>query len=144
MLRILIAPAILALSAPAIAQQADPMAQPAPAPSEPASPEAAPPAEPAPPSDAAAAPSTADREAKVTQLVDAEFPAYDTDKNGELSQAEFSKWVMALHSKAEESGGAAKKDPAAKEKWAKEAFMQADADKSKKISKAEMSQFLQS
>jgi hypothetical protein len=132
--------AVLGLAAtPALAQQAEPMAPAAPTPQ--SAPEA--PAEPAPPADPAAAPSNADREAKVAQLVDTEFPTYDADKNGELSQAEFSKWVMALHSKAEASGGTAKKDPAAKEKWAQDAFAQADADRSKKISKAEMSKFLQ-
>jgi hypothetical protein len=140
MKHLLILSTILALATiPALAQQAEPMAPAAPTPQ--SAPDA--PIEPAPPADPAAAPSTADREAKVAQLVDTEFPTYDADKNGELSQAEFSKWVMALHSKAEASGGAAMKDAAAKEKWAKDAFAQADADKSKKISKAEMSKFLQ-
>jgi hypothetical protein len=140
MKRFLIISAAMALAAtPALAQQAEPMAATAPEPQ--SAPEA--PAEPAPPAEPAAAPNATDREAKVAQLVDAEFPTYDADKNGELSQAEFSQWVMALHSKAEASGGTAKKDPAAQEKWAKDAFAQADADKSKKISKAEMSKFLQ-
>ncbi len=137
---LLIIPAILVLTAtPALAQQAEPMT-PAP-PTPPSVPEAR--IEPTPPADPAAAPSKSDKEVKVAQLVDAEFPTYDADKNGELSQAEFSKWVLALHSKAEASGGTAKKDPAAKKKWVQDAFAQADADKSKKISKAEMSKFLQ-
>ncbi|MGL5840012.1 MAG: EF-hand domain-containing protein [Sphingorhabdus sp.] len=153
MLRILTASSILALAAiPAVAQQADPMAQPAPSspstsPSEPSTSTPAPSAptmqESAPPADAAAAPSSSDRATQVAALVDAEFPTYDADKNGELSQSEFKGWVMALHSKAEEAGGAAKKDQAAKDKWAKDAFTQADADKSKKISKAEMNKFLE-
>jgi hypothetical protein len=142
MLRLLTASAILAIAAPAIAQQTDAMdAPPAPADAP------APAAEPAPAPQAAAAPEAApppaDRAAQVAKLVDSEFPTYDADKNGELSQLEFSKWMMALHSKAESSGNAAKKDAAAKDKWAKDAFIQADADKSKKISKAEMSKFLQ-
>jgi Ca2+-binding EF-hand superfamily protein len=74
--------------------------------------------------------------------VETEFPTYDADKNGELSQSEFSTWVLALHSKAEETGSAAKKDEAAKAKWAKDAFASADADKNKKVSKTEISKFL--
>lgn len=140
MLRILTASSLLALAAtPALAQQADPMApQPAPeaAPAPVAEPlpmtEAAPAAEPA-------TPAAEPKEVTVAKLVDAEFPAYDANKNGDLDQLEFAKWILALH----EAGGTAKQaDAATKEKWAKDAFAAADADKSKKISKAEMNKFL--
>ncbi len=147
MLRILTASSLLALAAtPALAQQTDPMtAQPAlegptateaaPAPGSETAlvQEAAPASEP--PAPAAAEP----KEVTVAKLVDAEFPAYDANKNGDLDQPEFAKWVLALH----EAGGTAKQaDAATKAKWAKDAFAAADADKSKKISKAEMSKFL--
>ena len=130
----------LAVTAPAFAQQADPMATP-PAPEAPitAEPQTSPAPTPEPQAPAAAEP----REATVAKLVESEFPSYDADKNGELSQPEFTNWVMALHSKAEDAGAMAKKmDIAAKTKWANDAFASADADKSKKISKTEMSQFL--
>jgi hypothetical protein len=49
--------------------------------------------------------------------------------------------MLALHAL---SGDAKAKsmDDAAKAKWAKDAFAAADADKSKKVSKAEMNKFL--
>ena len=150
MLRILTASSILALAAmPAIAQQADPMASP-PASEAPTTTQEAPmtaEAAPAPmaeaaPAEPAAPAADTSREANVTKLVEAEFPTYDTDKNGELSQPEFATWVLALQSAAEDKGGTAKKDQAAKAKWAKDAFASADADKNKKISKAEISTFL--
>lgn len=153
MLRILTASSILALATvPAMAQQADSMTTP-PASETPMTTETAPAptAEPMTAEPMTADPSTAQpaapnaatsREASVTQVVDAEFPTYDADKNGDLSQSEFSTWVLALHLKAESTGGTAKKDEAAKAKWAKDAFASADADKNKKISKAEVSKFL--
>lgn len=133
MLRILTASSILALaSVPAMAHQADPMAAPGTEPMTEATTQTAPSAQPAP----AAEP----REVTVAKLVDAEFPTYDADKSGELEEAEFSKWLLALHA----AGGdpAKAKDEAAKMKWAKDGFAAADADKSKKISKAEMNKFL--
>lgn len=150
MYRILTASSILALAAmPAIAQQADPMAAP-PASEAPMTTEEAPmtteqvPAPMAEPAPAQSAASVADpsREANVAKVVETEFPTYDADKNGELSQPEFATWVLALHAKAEEAGGAAKKDGAAKAKWAKDAFATADTDKNKKVSKAEIGKFL--
>lgn len=140
MYRILTASSILALAAvPAIAQQADPMATPAPT-EAPATSEMGPEpmAEPAPAAPAA----DTSREANVAKVVETEFPAYDTDKSGELSETEFSAWVLALHSKAEVAAGTAKKDPAAKAKWAKDAFATADVDKNKKVSKTEIGKFL--
>ena len=142
MLRILTASSILALAAvPAIAQQADPMATP-PATETPDAPDATMTPAPATPAPEAAPAPEAVREATVAKLVETEFPSYDADKNGELTPPEFTNWVLALQSKAEQAGGAAKKDGAAKLKWAKDAFFTADADKSKKISKAEMGKFL--
>lgn len=80
--------------------------------------------------------------ATVTQLIEIEFPSYDADKSGDLNQAEFSKWVLALHSKAEQAQAATAMDAKAKTTWAKNAFATADTDKSKKISKVELNAFL--
>jgi hypothetical protein len=73
--------------------------------------------------------------------VDAEFPAYDANKNGDLDEPEFSKWLLALHA----AGGDAKAkamDETTKMKWAKDGFAAADADKDMKVSKTEMNKFL--
>jgi Ca2+-binding EF-hand superfamily protein len=142
MLRILTASSILALAAvPALAQPADPMAAP-PAPDAPAATEQAPATtQPAPAEPSAAAPAAEPREAQVAKLVDTEFPTYDANKNGDLDQPEFTKWVLALRDAAPDASAKAM-DEAAKAKWAKDAFAAADADKSKKVSKAEMNKFL--
>jgi hypothetical protein len=101
-----------------------PMSEPAPAP------EAAPAPEPAP------APS-ANKADQVKAVVDSEFPVYDADKDGDLSKAEFNKWVTALREKA-----GVGTDPVENKKWLADAFVAADADKSTKVSKTEMSKFL--
>jgi hypothetical protein len=146
MYRLLTLSSALALSAaaPSFAQSTDPLASP-PAPDAPITTEAPAPvepvAEPAPVAEPSA-PAVDAKTATVTQIIETEFPSYDADKSGELTQPEFTAWVLALHSKAEEAQAATKLDAAAKAKWAKDAFATADADKSKKISKAEMSSFL--
>lgn len=158
----------LAAASPAIAQETGPMTTPtaptetpaptaAPAPTEapseldaptstqpaPADPaiaaQPAPMAEPAP---ATAAPAADARAATVATIVETEFPTYDADKSGDLNQPEFSKWVLALHAKAEASQAATAMDEKAKVTWAKNAFATADVDKSKKVSKAELNTFL--
>lgn len=136
MLRILTASSILALAAvPAIAQQADSLAAPAAAEAAAATEQALAPLEPA-------APAVSEpRDVAVAKIVDAEFPAYDANKNGDLDQPEFTKWILALHNASADASAKAM-DEAAKVKWAKGAFAAADTDKSKKISKAEMNKFL--
>lgn len=97
----------------------------------------------APATDSTSAPAATAAEPRtvtVQKLVDAEFPAYDANKNGNLEQAEFGKWVLALY--AASGDAAAPQDPAAKDKWSKAAFATADADKNKAVSKAEMNVFL--
>ena len=89
---------------------------------------------------AAAATAAEPRTVTVQKLVDAEFPAYDANKNGNLEQSEFGKWVLALY--AASGDAAAPKDPAAKDKWSKAAFATADADKNNAVTKAEMNVFL--
>ena len=111
----------------------------------PAAPAPAPQAAPATPAPAAQpAPATqappADYKAQVAAVVDSEFPAYDGDKDGNLTEPEFGKWLLALREASGQQQPAM--DDAGKAKWVKDAFAQADADKSMKISKAEMNSFL--
>ncbi|MBL0923755.1 MAG: EF-hand domain-containing protein [Sphingomonadaceae bacterium] len=142
MLRILTASSILALAAvPAIAQQADPMAAPEAPETSTDAVTPAPAAEPAPAADPAPAPAAESRAATVAKLVDAEFPAYDANKNGELDEPEFSKWLLALHAAGGDATAKAM-DDTTKAKWAKDGFAAADTDKSQKVSKAEMNKFL--
>ncbi len=135
------APTAAVPAAPATAD-----AQPAP-PADPAAPapnaQAANPA-PADPATAAAAPgpaqpgATATSGAQVADVVNSEFPTYDKNSNGSLSRPEFSAWMTALRSKADPSV----KDDAANKAWVAQAFTQADSDKSKTISKDELTNFL--
>ncbi|AOH86999.1 hypothetical protein AWL63_21515 [Sphingomonas panacis] len=139
--------------APQAAPQASPMTQAAPAPSSapPASdPSAAAPAQAAPaaPTDTAQAPAqtasdTAQQPAaggtQVAQVVDTEFATYDKDKNGVLSKAEFGDWMIALKSASDPS---TKPDAAATKTWVGQAFASADTDKSRTVSKTELTGFL--
>ncbi len=76
---------------------------------------------------------------QVAQVVDAEFPTYDKDSDGKLSQTEFSAWMVALKTK---SDPATKADSPETKKWNTAAFAQADADKSKSVGKDELTAFL--
>ena len=150
MFRLITLSSALALSAaaPSFAQVSDPMA----APTTPDAPMAADMPMPSTQADAMPTPiqpeapvSAASVDAKaatVTQLIEIEFPSYDVDKSGDLNQSEFSKWVLALHSKAEQAQAATAMDTKAKMTWAKNAFATADADKSKKVTKVELNAFL--
>jgi hypothetical protein len=113
-----------------------PMSQPAPEP--------APAPAPAPVSSAPAPDPAASKAAAVKEVVEAEFPTYDADKNAELSKVEFTKWVTALREKSDASQGKTEKMPAPEmAKWTTSAFAAADKDKSKKVTKEEMMAFLQ-
>jgi hypothetical protein len=103
----------------------------APAPADPATAAAAP---------APAAPAAAPAPAgpQVADVVGKEFPTYDKNGNGSLSKAEFSTWMLAL----KKTSDPAAKDDAAYKTWTKDAFAQADTDKSKSISKDELTNFL--
>lgn len=76
---------------------------------------------------------------QVAQVVNTEFPTYDKNSDGKLSAAEFGDWMVALKTKT---------DPATKpgapetKKWVAAAFAQADTDKSKSLSKPELTSFL--
>lgn len=145
MLRTLTASSLLALASTSAMAQMTPTDMPT-APQTDTSAESATPATPTTattPSDqqsAPAAPLAEPKELTVQKLVDAEFPTYDANKNDALEPLEFRAWVLALHDAAGEANAA--KDPAAKAKWANAAFATADADKSKKVTKAEMNKFL--
>lgn len=76
---------------------------------------------------------------KIAQVVDTEFPTYDKDANGSLNSAEFGSWMVALRTASDASIKAESKEM---KTWAKTAFAQADIDKSKSISKAELTGFL--
>lgn len=77
--------------------------------------------------------------AQVAQVVNSEFPAYDKDANGTLSQAEFASWMVALKTKSDPS---TKADSPATKAWVSQAFASADKDKNKSLSKDELTGFL--
>jgi hypothetical protein len=145
MLRLIAVSGILAIASPALAQDAAPGPE-SPGPesmSEPQMDSAA--AQPAPEPVAEPAPVAAEpsKEVQVKQIVETNFEAYDTDQSGDLNTKEFGSWLSVLRQKSAEAKGAADAIPAAKEQaWLKEAFIKADADQSKKISKAELETFL--
>jgi hypothetical protein len=141
-------------AAPAQPQTTAPTPQTAPAPTTPAPTTAAPttsapttadaqpqtaPAPTAPAPDAQAAnPAPAGQGAQVADVVSGEFGTYDKNKNGTLSKPEFGAWMTALRTKADPS----LKDDAANKSWVAQAFTQADTDKSKSVSKDELTNFL--
>lgn len=78
---------------------------------------------------------------QVASVVESEFPTYDADKSGTLSKTEFGKWVVAL--KQEELKATGKTMAQADvDKWAANAFVSADIDKNKTVSKAELTTYL--
>lgn len=78
---------------------------------------------------------------QIAQVVEAEFPTYDKDADGTLNTAEFGAWMVALRSATDKSVTA---DSKSMKTWTKTAFAQADADKSKSITKTELTGFLAS
>jgi hypothetical protein len=97
------------------------------------------PAPTAPPADAQAAnPAPSGQGAQVADVVNGEFGTYDKNQNGSLSKTEFGAWMTALRTKADPSV----KDDAANKSWVAQAFTQADTDKSKSVSKDELTNFL--
>jgi hypothetical protein len=154
MKRILLASAVM-MSAPAFAQDAAPAqttaptAQTAPAtpqatPADPsiAATQAAPATQPDPATQTAQTTAEAGQPAsgtQIAQIIEAEFPKYDKDGKGQLNEKQFGDWMVALRS-ASEPGVTADK-PEVKS-WIKQAFAQADKDKSKAVTKAELTTFL--
>ncbi len=76
---------------------------------------------------------------QVAQVVQSEFPGYDTDKNGSLSKAEFGNWMTALRKAADASY-----DPTtpAATTWVGQAFAAADTDKNGSLSQDELTAYL--
>lgn len=77
-------------------------------------------------------------EAKVAQVVEADFPTYDKNGDGALSKSEFGAWMASLRANDPE----AKPGSSALKKWVDQAFVQTDTDKSKSVSKTELASFL--
>lgn len=133
MLRYAVLASALALSVPAVAQEST--TPPADDAAQTATPQESAPAQSSAPSTAQAAPSKAQ---SVAEIVKAEFPAYDKDKSGELSKAEFQTWLVALKTKSDPSAAS---NQAALDAWAGKAFAQADKDKSGNVSEPEVTSF---
>jgi hypothetical protein len=126
-------------SAPAQSAAA-PAAQAAPATPAPAQ-QAATPSTSAAPQSAAAEPAqtTTATGSQVAQVVNAEFGSYDTNKDGKLDRTEFAAWMVKLKTA---SDPATKADSPATKSWVTSAFAQADTDKSKSLTQAELTGFL--
>lgn len=76
---------------------------------------------------------------QIADVVNTEFPTYDKDANGDLSTTEFGSWMVALRTA---SDPATKAESAEIKTWIGQAFASADADKSKAVSKTELTAFL--
>lgn len=75
----------------------------------------------------------------VATIVAKEFPAYDKDRDGALSQAEFGDWMIKLKTIADPASTA---NEAATKTWVNAAFAQADVDRSKSLTPGELTGFL--
>ncbi|MEQ8310990.1 MAG: calcium-binding protein [Sphingopyxis sp.] len=143
-----------AASIPAIAQTTPPAGDPTnpPTTTEPATPaplpdSTSPAPAPAPVPDASVPPAasepapsgTAATPAQIAQIVDQEFPTYDGDGSGELSEPEFGAWMKKLRAATDP---AADPESAEVQAWIGQAYVAADADKSGGVSKAELTAFL--
>lgn len=88
------------------------------------------------PAPASPAASPADQ---VASVVNTEFPSYDKNSDGNLDKTEFGSWMVALKTASDPSTKAT--DPATT-KWVDGAFASADSDKSKAVSKDELTSYL--
>jgi len=128
MLRILLTSAVVVFAYPAFAQEAQSAGSAAPIPA--AQDEAS-----------AATEGAGDDKAQVAAVVETEFPVYDADQSGQLDEAEFSKWILALKGQEMQSSGKAM-DQAALTSWASSAFTAADADHNAAVTKDELTRYL--
>jgi hypothetical protein len=76
---------------------------------------------------------------QIAQVVNTEFPTYDKNADTNLDKTEFGAWMVALKTASDPATKAG--DPATV-KWIDGAFASADADKSKSVSKAELTTYL--
>jgi len=76
---------------------------------------------------------------QVAQAVSRDFGSYDKDSNGMLSDVEFGAWMSALRKASEPAFVPGSPDANV---WLGQAFAAADADKSKAINQAELTNFL--
>lgn len=76
---------------------------------------------------------------QIAQVVETEFPTYDKNADGALNSSEFGSWMVALRTASDPATKAGSKEMKA---WTSSAFAQADIDKSKSVSKAELTGFL--
>ena len=85
---------------------------------------------------ATAQPATGDT---VAQVVDSGWSTYDANGDGKLNESEFAAWMNKVRADSDP-----KLDPAspAARKWNEGAFAQADTNKNKTLSKAELTAFL--
>ena len=67
-----------------------------------------------------------------------QFPTYDKDSNGSLSQTEFAAWLVEMKT----AQNSEKLSPEQISKWANDSFTKADKDKSKSVTVAELQGFL--
>jgi hypothetical protein len=67
-----------------------------------------------------------------------QFPTYDKDGNGTLSQTEFAAWLVEMKT----AQNSEKLTPEQISKWANDSFAKADKDKSKSVTVAELQGFL--
>ncbi|HEX8384012.1 MAG TPA: EF-hand domain-containing protein [Sphingomonas sp.] len=86
-----------------------------------------------------AAPQPASSDAEVAAIVAREFPAYDKDASGGLSAGEFGAWMVRLKAIADP---ALQPDAPSTRTWLGAAFAQADLDKSRSVTLAELTGFL--
>ena len=75
----------------------------------------------------------------VAQVVDQGWSTYDKNGDGKLSESEFGAWMVALK---QQSDPATKATSPATRKYVATAFAQADKDKSRSVSKGELTSFL--
>ncbi|MES2339879.1 MAG: EF-hand domain-containing protein [Pseudomonadota bacterium] len=76
---------------------------------------------------------------QIAQVVNTEFPTYDKNSDTNLDKAEFGAWMVALRTASDPATKAG--DPATV-KWVDGAFASADTDRSKVVSKAELTAYL--
>ncbi len=72
------------------------------------------------------------------EVIAQQFPNYDKDSNGTLSQAEFAAWLSEMKT----AQNTEKLTPAQISTWANDSFAKADKDKSKSVTVAELQGYL--